>query len=144
MFKHRKNQRKTRWTKAFRKSNGKELTLDPTFEFEKKRNAPPKYSRDLLQKTLKAMRRVEAIRAKRQNHFMQQRFKHANEVEKQTDRNVVRKNLNLIRSPAAGLKKKKQQRVTIVEEMDDEDESLVIEQQDEESESEEEAEMAEV
>jgi large subunit ribosomal protein L24e len=33
------------WTKAFRKLRGKELTNDPIFEFEKKRNEPLPYNR---------------------------------------------------------------------------------------------------
>ena len=36
-FKRKKNPRKAKWTKAFRKSAGKELAVDPSFEFEKKR-----------------------------------------------------------------------------------------------------------
>lgn len=45
-FKRKRNPRKTAWTKAFRKSRGKELTLDPSLEFEKRRNVPQKYSRE--------------------------------------------------------------------------------------------------
>ena len=44
-FKRKKNPRKAKWTKAFRKSAGKELAVDPSFEFEKKRNVPGKYDR---------------------------------------------------------------------------------------------------
>ena len=36
-FKRKKNPRKAKWTKAFRKAAGKELAVDPSFEFEKKR-----------------------------------------------------------------------------------------------------------
>merc|ERR1712227_430572 len=46
-FKRKKNPRKTKWTKAFRKARGKELTVDPAFEFEKRRNIPVKYSRQM-------------------------------------------------------------------------------------------------
>ena len=54
-FKKKKNPRKAKWTKAFRKSAGKELAVDPTFEFEKRRNVPVKYDRELWQKTVGAM-----------------------------------------------------------------------------------------
>merc|ERR1712152_130790 len=37
-FKKKKNPRKAKWTKAFRKTAGKELAVDPSFEFEKRRN----------------------------------------------------------------------------------------------------------
>ena len=54
-FKKKKNPRKAKWTKAFRKSAGKELAVDPSFEFEKRRNVPVKYDRELWQKTVGAM-----------------------------------------------------------------------------------------
>ena len=50
-FKKKRNPRKVKWTKAFRKSAGKELTVDPAFEFEKKRHVPVKYERELWQNT---------------------------------------------------------------------------------------------
>ena len=40
-----------RWTKAFRKAAGKELGVDPSFEFEKRRHVPVKYNRELWQQT---------------------------------------------------------------------------------------------
>ena len=39
------------WTKAFRKGAGKELAIDPSFEFEKRRKIPVKYDRELWTKT---------------------------------------------------------------------------------------------
>ena len=55
-FKKKKNPRKAKWTKAFRKSAGKELAVDPSFEFEKRRNEPVKYNRELWQKTSKPLK----------------------------------------------------------------------------------------
>ena len=55
-FKKKKNPRKAKWTKAFRKTAGKELAVDPSFEFEKRRNEPVKYNRELWQQTSKNSR----------------------------------------------------------------------------------------
>merc|ERR1712200_16963 len=89
-FKKKKNPRKAKHTKAFRKSAGKELAVDPSFEFEKRRNVPVKYDRELWQNTITAMQRVEEIKNKRQ---------------KAKDIKEVERDLALIKSPAAGLKK---------------------------------------
>jgi large subunit ribosomal protein L24e len=50
-FKKKKNPRKVKWTKAFRKTAGKELAVDPSFEFEKRRHIPVKYDREMWAKT---------------------------------------------------------------------------------------------
>jgi large subunit ribosomal protein L24e len=102
-FKKKKNPRKVRWTKAFRKSSGKELAIDPSFEFEKRRNVPVKYDRKLWQKTVAAMKKVSEIKQKRSARHILQRFKKAKILEKEKDLNEVKKNMSLIRSPAAGL-----------------------------------------
>ncbi|EGW01427.1 putative ribosome biogenesis protein RLP24 [Cricetulus griseus] len=64
-FRKKQNPRKVRWTKAFRKAAGKELTVDNSFEFEKRRNEPVKYQGELWSKTIDAMKRVEEIKQKR-------------------------------------------------------------------------------
>jgi large subunit ribosomal protein L24e len=91
----KRNPRKVKWTKAFRKSAGKEMTVvsssgcwamrmrvftsgrlayqDATLEFEKRRNIPVRYDRDLVSTTLKAMQRIHEIRQKRQNQFIKNR-----------------------------------------------------------------------
>lgn len=70
----KRNPRKLRWTKAFRKGAGKEMTVDSTLEFEKRRNIPVRYDRDLMQTTLKAMARIKEIKEKRERAFYQKRF----------------------------------------------------------------------
>lgn len=47
---------------------------DSTFEFEKRRNIPVRYDRDLLQTTMKAMKRVAEIKAKRELQFYKNRY----------------------------------------------------------------------
>ena len=64
-FNLKRNPRKVRWTKAFRKVHGKEMTVDTTFEMEKRRNRPVKYDRDLVGTTLRAMQRASEVQEKR-------------------------------------------------------------------------------
>merc|ERR1712108_32272 len=97
--------RKAKWTKAFRKSAGKELAVDPSFEFEKKRNIPTKYSRELWTQTVEAMKRVEEIKGKRQGHFLAKRQKVARAQERAKDRKEVARDIALIKSPALGIKR---------------------------------------
>merc|ERR1712226_791837 len=89
-FNKKRNPRKTRWTKAWRKSNGKELTIDSSLEFEKRRNEPVKYDRELWQKTIEAMKIVDKIRTKREAHFILKRLEHE-----------VKTNLAMVRAPGA-------------------------------------------
>merc|ERR1711863_65116 len=84
---------------------GKELAVDPSFEFEKKRNVPVKYDRELWQNSINAMQRVEEIKNKRQAHHIFQRMKMAKKIQKAKDIKEVERDLALIKSPAAGLRK---------------------------------------
>jgi large subunit ribosomal protein L24e len=62
----KRNPRKVKWTKAFRAGAGKEMTVDSTLEFEKRRHIPVRYNRELVGTTIKAMKRVAEIRARRE------------------------------------------------------------------------------
>ena len=83
-FKAKNNPRKFAWTKAARKLNNKELTNDTIFEFEKKRNEPLQYNRDLYVQTVQAMQRIADIKKRREDRFWENRMKLAN-VQKQQD-----------------------------------------------------------
>ena len=72
-FKMKRNPRKLRWTKAFRKAAGKEMAIDTTYEFEKRRNVPVRYDRELMATTLLAMKRVKEIRERRERQFYMNR-----------------------------------------------------------------------
>src|SRR5271170_4400774 len=52
-FKMKRNPRKLKWTKAFRKSAGKEMVVDSTLTFAARRNVPIRYNRDLVATTLR-------------------------------------------------------------------------------------------
>ncbi|KAH8673628.1 ribosomal protein L24e-domain-containing protein [Xylariales sp. PMI_506] len=73
-FKMKRNPRKLAWTKSFRKAAGKEMTVDSTLQFAARRNVPTRYNRDLVQKVLKAMERIEEIRQKRERVFYKKRM----------------------------------------------------------------------
>ncbi|KAG8914424.1 ATPase-activating ribosome biosynthesis protein [Tulasnella sp. 408] len=94
-FKLRRNPRKVKWTKAFRKAAGKEMTIDSTFEFEKRRNIPVRYNRDLVQTTVKAMQRIGEIQARREKAFFNNRM------------SVAREKLRLVRAKKRAARKAK-------------------------------------
>ncbi|KAH8833641.1 ribosomal protein L24e-domain-containing protein [Flagelloscypha sp. PMI_526] len=73
-FKMKRNPRKVRWTKAFRKAAGKEMTIDSTIDFEKRRNVPVRYDRELMKKTVEAMKRVGEIKQRREHAFWKNRM----------------------------------------------------------------------
>ena len=58
-FNLKRNPRKMKWTKAFRKSAGKEMTVDSTFDFEKRRNRVEKYDRQVMATTIRVMKRCK-------------------------------------------------------------------------------------
>ena len=89
-FKRKRNPRKVKWTKASRKAAGKELTVDSTFEFEKRRNRPIRYNRDTMDLTLRAMKKVEEVKEKRQAKFMEMRMR----AHKGAQREQVRAEIN--------------------------------------------------
>jgi len=81
----KRNPRKVRWTKAFRKAAGKEMTMDSTLEFEKRRNVPVKYDRDLVSATVSAMTRIQEIKSRRERAFWKNRMLAAKPVDIRTD-----------------------------------------------------------
>lgn len=110
-FKKKRNPRKVRWTKAFRKSSGKELTVDNVFEFEKRRNAPVKYQRELWSKSVVAMKRIAEIKEKRQARFIMNRLKKSKELQTKADIKEVKQNIHLIKAPHAERAKKLEEKM---------------------------------
>jgi len=85
-----------KWTKAFRKSAGKEMIVDTTLTFAARRNVPVRYNRDLVATTLKAMQRVSEIRARRERVFYKNRMAGNKEREKAANRKLVAENEHLL------------------------------------------------
>ena len=88
-FKAKKNPRKIRWTKAYRKTHGKELVTDPVYEFEKIRNTPIKYNREIWTDTIQAMDKLAKIRKEREDRFFMRRMRRAAHDKKE----IIKKNL---------------------------------------------------
>ncbi|KAG9305435.1 hypothetical protein G9A89_021153 [Geosiphon pyriformis] len=105
-FKQRRNPRKVKWTKTFRKAAGKEMAIDTTFEFEKRRNVPVRYDRELMATTLKAMQRITQIRAKRDRVFYKNRMAGNKEKERAEFVTEVQRNIELIQAPNAKVKER--------------------------------------
>ncbi|WAQ99842.1 RLP24-like protein [Mya arenaria] len=118
-FKKKRNPRKARWTKAYRKAAGKDLAVDPSFEFEKRRNVPVKYDRQLWTTTVKAMQRISEIKTKRQNQHILNRLKKGKELRLEADKLEVQKNIHFIKSPAARSVQLEKKLVEVIHEEDE-------------------------
>lgn len=73
-FNMKRNPRKLKWTKAFRKAAGKELVVDSSFSFERRRNRVEKYDRDLVATTLRAMPVIAKVQSARERDFFKERM----------------------------------------------------------------------
>jgi len=103
----KKNPRKTAWTKAFRKLRGKEMVMDSTFEFEKKRNRPQKYDREKMAVTLRAMKKVAEIKEKRERNFIKKRIISTKKVhEKVANVKELKQSIEIIGPAAEKIKEK--------------------------------------
>lgn len=61
------------------------MTMDSTLEFEKRRNVPVKYDRDLVSATVSAMTRIQEIKSRRERAFWKNRMLAAKPVDIRTD-----------------------------------------------------------
>lgn len=73
-FNMKRNPRKLRWTKAFRAAAGKELVVDSSFAFERRRNRVEKYDREVVANTLRAIPAIDKIKTTRQKDFYKARM----------------------------------------------------------------------
>ncbi|CAI8506617.1 unnamed protein product [Hanseniaspora opuntiae] len=136
-FKMKRNPRKLKWTKAFRKARGKELIVDSSLTFAKRRNVPVRYNRDLIQDTLKAMSKIEEIRSRRERQFYKLRMKNNDEVAFKRDLLLVKKNEHLLKVREVELRKqqeKEERKKLAEEEEEEEEEDMDIESDQEEPE----------
>ncbi|KAL7951091.1 ribosomal protein L24e domain-containing protein [Trichoderma barbatum] len=95
-YKMKRNPRKLKWTKAYRRNAGKEMTVDSTLQFAMRRNEPVRYDRDLVAKTMSAIKRVSEIRARRERVFYKKRMAGKREKELAIARKLVAENEHLL------------------------------------------------
>ena len=76
------------------------MRVDATYDFEKRRNKPVKYDRNLMGATIRAMQKVQQIKDKRHERFYANRMKGTKEMKKQQVRAKIVQQIDLI-APAA-------------------------------------------
>lgn len=72
------------------------MTVDTTLAFAARRNVPVRYDRELVQKTLIGMERIEQIRRRRERAFYKERMKGNKERQREADRKLVEENQHLL------------------------------------------------
>ncbi|KAK9714427.1 hypothetical protein RND81_06G093400 [Saponaria officinalis] len=103
-FKMKRNPRKVKWTKAYRRLHGKDMTQDTTFEFERKRNRPEKYDRNQMQDTLKAIPVISKIRSGRSQKHIEKRLKPNKARTQERERKELVQSIDMIKAPDAIVK----------------------------------------
>ncbi|PKI36374.1 probable ribosome biogenesis protein RLP24 [Punica granatum] len=99
-FKMKRNPRKVKWTKAYRRLHGKDMTQDSTFEFERKRNRPERYDRNLAENTLKAIKKIDKVRVDREARHHALRMKGKKAKEQKEAQKELEQHIHLLKAPA--------------------------------------------
>ncbi|KAJ8534289.1 hypothetical protein K7X08_007613 [Anisodus acutangulus] len=97
----KRNPRKVKWTKAYRRLHGKDMTQDTTFEFERKRNRPERYDRNVTENTLKAIKKIDKIRVDREERHIAKRMKGKKSQEQREAQKELEQSIHMVKAPAA-------------------------------------------
>ncbi|CAL4936930.1 unnamed protein product [Urochloa decumbens] len=92
----KRNPRKVKWTKAYRRLHGKDMTQDSTFEFERKRNRPERYDRNVTEQTLKAIPVIVKTRHERLKKHISDRHKPGKKKELERDNKELEQDINIL------------------------------------------------
>jgi large subunit ribosomal protein L24e len=95
-FKAKHNPKKMKWTKAYRKTHGKELMYDKTLEFEKKKEEPIRYNRNDFIKTIKSIKKIKKIKEIRDSVFWQNRMAMSKDNNRKAVLNELKKHVDII------------------------------------------------
>ena len=74
--------------------------MDTTLDFERRRNVPVKYNRDLVNTTLRAMVQVQAIKERREKSFWAKRMEAKTKADTTTAVQTLSKQIYRIENPA--------------------------------------------
>ncbi|KAG2371487.1 ribosome biogenesis protein [Vigna angularis] len=99
-FKMKRNPRKVKWTKAYRRVHGKDMTQDSTFEFERKRNRPERYDRNVAENVLKAIPKIDKIRVTREERHHKNRMKGKKEKLLKEAVRELEQGISLVKAPS--------------------------------------------
>ncbi|KAK1260357.1 putative ribosome biogenesis protein RLP24 [Acorus gramineus] len=100
-FKMKRNPRKVKWTKAYRRLAKKDMTQDKTFEFERKRNRPERYDRNVAENTLKAIKTIDKVRVAREAQYHAMRMKKNKSKEQKEAMKELEQSIHLVKAPTA-------------------------------------------
>lgn len=97
----KRNPRKVKWTKAYRRVHGKDMTQDSTFEFERKRNRPERYDRNLTEEVLKAIPKIAKIQVSRAESHHAIRMKGKKKKVQKEAAKEYEQSIHLLKAPSA-------------------------------------------
>lgn len=97
----KRNPRKVKWTKAYRRVHGKDMTQDSTFEFERKRNRPERYDRNLAEEVLKAIPKISKIQARRDESHHANRMRGKKQKVQKEAAKEYEQSIHLLKAPSA-------------------------------------------
>ncbi|KAL3531787.1 hypothetical protein ACH5RR_005308 [Cinchona calisaya] len=97
----KRNPRKVKWTKAYRRLHGKDMTRDSTFEFERKRNRPERYDRNLTENTLKAIKKIDKVRVDREAGHHAKRMKPKKAMKQREAAKELKQSIHMVKAPIA-------------------------------------------
>ena len=83
-----------------RRAHNKDLSItDTSIEFERRRNRPERYNREVMSATLKAMKRVSSIKQRRESRFIEVRKRKGQRVLKEKDKEMLTSERHLVEAP---------------------------------------------
>merc|ERR1719230_735016 len=88
-----------KWTKAYRRARGKDMAMDSTFTFEKKRHAPVRYNRELMVKTIRGMQIVDRIKQVRKERFQKSKLAQNLKIRQSAAQAEIAKGADILQGP---------------------------------------------